>query len=407
MAFGFKGGFRMEQSIPKELPIIEVTPGDCLLLTLPSGFKFVASKGNFVSYDTVVAVDSSGSQMLAGIGGIVMAVNEEQLEIMPTHMPEKEYQPIVNSLADLSAKEIVNYIRLGGLICENGIPLWKMLAPLIECGERLIVNAVETEPGVTSVRAMLRAYPKKVIGGIKILLRVLSLGKAIVTVSDGMRRETDYLRGALNQKGMVRFYSVPNKYPLEDPRFLYPSLTGVYNAPSQNKSIIVSVSDCIGVYELFVDGKVTLGRVITVDGNNYRVHPGTPIHSLAELCGITPAEHSVPHIGGLINAKPAHKTASITYSTRAVQHLVPYSPKEKACIQCGRCCNCCPVQLMPMRLIEAIRKNQTERIEKGMPEACIDCGLCDAVCPSEIGIRDILQNYIRSRNNTEKAHEEV
>ena len=53
-----------------------------------------------------------------------------------------------------------------------------------------------------------------------------------------------------------------------------------------------------------------------------------------------------------------------------------------ACINCGRCVEACPEQLVPSRLADYSEHNQKELFEKWYGLECIECGSCSYGCPA-------------------------
>ncbi len=393
MALSFKGGYRFPYTVARELPITDIGYPSQLIMRVPKGFVPAVSNETILSHDTVIATHDDGSVLLAGTGGRVLSVTNDVVVILPDASEEFVKTPLCETLTDIPAQEIIQHIRRAGLMAEQGYPLWRMLFPLVGKGEMLILNAAESEPGVSCVHAMLRAYPEKILGGLKILMRALALPKASVVMTETMHYEAEVLRRHLKKKNMLDFLAVAEQYPIENPAVLFAALTGSRNAPSKRDIAIVSVVDCIAVYDLFVDGIVSLRRVLTVDGKNYSVCLGTPVSDLEILCSVTTNEGAVAHLGGFVSARKAEGSASVWVDTKAIQYLSEYYPCKTDCIQCGKC-TLCPVGLLPMRLMQSIAGGKENRLKHSGIEACIDCGICTAVCSVKLDPRAAIYAYL-------------
>ena len=59
------------------------------------------------------------------------------------------------------------------------------------------------------------------------------------------------------------------------------------------------------------------------------------------------------------------------------------TPKELPCINCGRCVDVCPMNLLPNKLDEACVGRKTYEASKLGIRSCIECGCCSFVCPSK------------------------
>ena len=53
-----------------------------------------------------------------------------------------------------------------------------------------------------------------------------------------------------------------------------------------------------------------------------------------------------------------------------------------ACINCGRCVEACPEQLIPSRLAKFGDRGLSEQFEKWNGLECVECGSCSFVCPA-------------------------
>ena len=58
--------------------------------------------------------------------------------------------------------------------------------------------------------------------------------------------------------------------------------------------------------------------------------------------------------------------------------------EEFPCIQCGRCLEVCPVNLLPNKIALFARNNLWEKTEEYHLCDCMECGACAYNCPSGI-----------------------
>ena len=68
----------------------------------------------------------------------------------------------------------------------------------------------------------------------------------------------------------------------------------------------------------------------------------------------------------------------------------------RACINCGRCVEVCPEQLIPSRLHKFADQGREAKFEKWNGLECIECGSCTYVCPSR---RQVAQSIKTMKKN--------
>ncbi len=387
MALGMRGGVRYEYRLPKDLSVLDLPLCTRLLFAIPEGYTTMVREGDAVLRDGILASHSDGSVMVSTTCGMVGSVTDDTIEIIPLENNEEEL-PLFEDFASLNADAIVETVRKYGIFTEDGLPLWRILSKMKGSGELLILNAVENQPGVYSAHGVLDAMPEKIAGGLKILMKALALGKAVIATTDGMQRTAVKVQKHFHKKDMVQIVTVADKYPVSHPRILYRTLTGSEREPSLRNAVIVSVHDCIAVYDLFSHSHTASSRVVTIGERNYRVYIGTPLSDLAGLCDIIPPKGTVCHVGGYVSAREVKNNESITMSTVSVQYLFADILASGECIECGKCAECCPVGLHPMH---ALKKNGKDKWFDTARMSCIDCGVCTSVCPVGIALNQIIR----------------
>ena len=133
-------------------------------------------------------------------------------------------------------------------------------------------------------------------------------------------------------------------------------------------------------------------RVATITGDaianpsNFLYSMGTPYAQLVEAAGGFKVEPEKIISGGPMMGfamfgldVPTTKTSSslLCLGKDAVAENEPL-----ACINCGRCVEACPENLIPSRLAKFGNNGQMAEFEKWHGLECIECGSCTYVCPS-------------------------
>ena len=133
-------------------------------------------------------------------------------------------------------------------------------------------------------------------------------------------------------------------------------------------------------------------RVVTVSGDavnepgNFRVPFGMNQAELVEAAGGFKTEPEKLISGGPMMGFamfsldiPTTKTSS---SILCFTHDEVAAFEPQACINCGRCVEACPEQLIPSRLAKFGLRGQMDEFEKWHGLECIECGSCSFACPS-------------------------
>jgi len=59
------------------------------------------------------------------------------------------------------------------------------------------------------------------------------------------------------------------------------------------------------------------------------------------------------------------------------------TPKETACIRCGKCLESCPFSLAPVAIAKAYEQGDGAMLEKLKVNLCMECGCCSYICPAK------------------------
>jgi len=67
---------------------------------------------------------------------------------------------------------------------------------------------------------------------------------------------------------------------------------------------------------------------------------------------------------------------------------------SEPCIRCGRCVECCPMDILPATISQAVENERFDWAEQLNVMACIECGSCSYLCPSH---RPLNQQFKRAK----------
>jgi electron transport complex protein RnfC len=263
--------------------------------------------------------------------------------------------------------------------------------------DALVVNGAECEPYLTADHRLMVERAADVIGGARILARILGVTRILVGVEANKPDAVSSLR--LAGGAGIDVESLPVMYPQGAEKQLIKALLGREVPPPPGLPldvgvVVQNVGTCAAVYDAVCHGRPLIDRVVTVAGGgvarpgNYRVRIGTPLAQLAEACGgISPATVRLVMGGPMMGVSLAGLDAPVIKGTSGLLALtrdeVP-ARRAGACIRCGRCVRACPMGLLPATLALYARHQLYERAEGLDAMACIECGSCAYACPAAI-----------------------
>ena len=334
--------------------------------------------------------------------------------------------PFTGSITSLSREEIINTIRRAGIVGMGGegYPTHEKIRAAVGKAEYLIVNCAESEPFATADHRLLLEEPRRVIGGVKILMRALGAPQAIIAVGDNKMNVIRKYEKGLRGQSMISVRVLKTKYPQGDERQLVFALTGreisCGKAPVDAGCVILNPATCAAVYTAFAEGMPLVRRVVTVSGDcvknpaNLSVPVGCPVPHMLEHCGGLKRTPDKLIVGGPMTGKTRHNAEIyIKKSTTALTLLSDkYSKKSKTppvCIRCGKCVSICPMRLMPAYIASLSVKGDFKGAESLGAMSCIECGACAYGCPGNVEITHhirIAKEHLR-QSDSHKDSEEI
>ena len=361
--------------------------------------QLIAEAGGFVSANihssvsgTVKAVEPRLTASGSKVNSIVIE-NDNQFE-------EIEYVKNDKPLAELTKEEILEAIKNAGIVGMGGagFPTNVKLSPKnADEIDYIIVNASECEPYLTSDYRRLLDETDKVIEGLRIALAIFPKAKGIIAVEDNKPKAIKKLKEVLGDDPDIKVHSMKTKYPEGAERQIIYANTGRYinskMLPADAGCIVDNVETIIAIYNAVKLGRPVMNRVSTITGDaianpgNFLYYIGTNYAELVEAAGGFKAQPEKIISGGPMMGFsmfsldiPTTKTSSslLCFTEDEVAKVEP-SP----CINCGRCVEACPEQLIPSRLAKMADHGVADEFEKWHGLECIECGSCSFACPAK------------------------
>ena len=346
---------------------------------------------------------------------------------------------------DLPPADIIAIIREKGIAGMGGagFPTAAKLASATDGHLRpqtafgtVLLNGCECEPYLTADHRVMLEYADDVVFGLMVLLKASGAGKGVIAIEENKHDAIELMSSKTAETPEIEVISVKTKYPQGAEKMLIKRALGIDlqsgDLPVDVGVLVNNVSTAKAVSDAIRKGLPLIERAVTVSGEriinpgNYMVRIGTPVQSLINHCGgITAAGSNnvkvklggpmmgaafcpelqntpSPLNSGLGSGSPpqgsqlaaeGHSIVPVTKTTTGIIaiELPPAAPNP--CIRCGRCCDVCPMELLPLYYPQyAACGNWIGMAEKAAGD-CMECGCCDYVCPSKIPIVDSVRNW--------------
>ncbi|MCR4798792.1 MAG: electron transport complex subunit RsxC [Lachnospiraceae bacterium] len=412
----FKGGVHPYdgKELSKSKPIKDLAPGKELVFPLSQHIGAPATP--------IVSVGDSvlRGQKIAEAGGFVSApifssVSGTVKAIEPRRVPTGDMVNSIiiendgnmmdtgfikrESIDDLSKEEIIEIVKEAGIVGMGGagFPTHVKLSPKEpDKIDFIIANCAECEPYLTSDYRCMIEEPEKLIGGMRVILKLFPQATGVFGVEDNKPDCIKKLSELVKNEERMRVQPLLTKYPQGSERHLIHAVTGrdinSKMLPADAGCIVNNVDTMSSIYRAVYEGKPLIERIFTVTGDavceprNFRVCTGTSFQELLDAADglIAPAEKMIaggPMMGfSLFDLNvPVVKTSS-ALTCLTVDEASKY--ETTACINCGRCVEACPENLIPSRLADFAEHGQKAEFEKWYGLECVECGSCSYGCPA-------------------------
>ena len=413
----FKGGVHPFEGkeLAKDQPIVEVLPKGELVYPLSQHIGAPASPIVAVG-DTVLKgqkiAEAGGfvsSPIYASVSGTVKAIEKRRVAVGDMvnsividndgEFKEVEYTPC-EDVKSLSKEEIIHKVQEAGVVGMGGagFPTHVKLSPKEpEKIEYIIANCAECEPYLTADYRRMMENPEELVEGMRIILQLFDNAKGIFGIENNKPDCIEKLQELTKDEPRMEVCALETKYPQGGERQLIFATTGrSINSkmlPADAGCIVDNVETIIAIYNAVKLGKPVMQRVSTITGDaitkpgNFLYSIGTNYAELVEAAGgfkVTPEKiiSGGPMMGFAMFSLdiPTTKTSSslLCFATDEVAAVEP-----SACINCGRCVEACPEQLIPSRLAKFSDHGDAETFEKWNGLECVECGSCSYACPAK------------------------
>ena len=299
----------------------------------------------------------------------------------------------------LTPEQLMEIIREGGIVGMGGatFPTHVKLSSAIGKVDTIIVNAGECEPYIVADDRLCREYPRQLISGLKIIMKILGLDTAHIGIEDNKPEAARALRACLSSKEGISVDVLPAKYPQGAEKQLIYAITGREvpsgGLPAAVGCAVFNAATCKAIHDVVYDGMPLIKRVVTVSGDivmepkNLMVPIGTSFNDLLEAVGHSENPYKVLSGGPMMGFTQYDLSVPTIKGTNAVTILGRgnrFVVEESACIRCGKCIDACPMKLMPVLMYKALYSGSIEEMKDTHMMDCIECGSCAYTCPASV-----------------------
>ena len=337
---------------------------------------------------TVIAVELRPTP--SGTKGMCVVIENDGRDTLCPSLVKRE------SIEELSPEALMEIIREAGITGMGGagFPTHVKLSSGLDKVDTVLVNGAECEPYITSDDRLMRECPEKIIGGLKVIQKILSPKRTAIGIEKNKPEAIASIKKAMASD--MELLALKVHYPQGAEKQLIQAATGRCvppgGLPAQVGCAVFNAATCAAVYDAVYEGMPLVRRVVTVTGqviekpSNFLAPIGTLYGDLVLAAGGFCCEPGKILCGGPMMGIAQH---TLDCGTIKGNNALTCLPREKEkpvhhCIRCGKCVDACPMHLMPLFLHKAQMQGNLEKLEKGNVTDCIECGCCAYTCPAGI-----------------------
>ena len=368
-----------------------VKKGDPVLV----GQKIGDNQGLCVPVHSPVSGKVKAVEMRPHISGVhvqsVVIENDHQGNLCETVQPRSQ-----ETVEKLTPEELMAIIREDGIVGMGGaaFPTHVKLSSGLGKVDTIIVNVSECEPYIVADDLLCQTYPKEMVAGLKLIMKILGLSSAHIAMENNKPAAAKSLRWELDPQDGIRLDLLPAKYPQGAEKQLIYAITGREvpsgGLPAAVGCAVFNAATCKAIYDAVYLGIPLISRIITVSGDivmrpmNLLVPLGTSVNELLEAVGHRENPFKVLSGGPMMGTALYDLSAPVIKGSNAVTVLGAknkYVVEQSRCIRCGRCIEVCPMHLMPVLMYKSIQGGDVADMAAQNMMDCIECGCCAYTCP--------------------------
>lgn len=311
--------------------------------------------------------------------------------------------PLSRDWQSLDVKELKEIVRLAGLVGMGGATFpthVKMSPPPEKPIDSFILNGAECEPYLTADHRVMLEQTERIVTGMKIAMKILSVNKGYVGIEENKPDAIDTMRKACAGSS-IEVVPLKTKYPQGAEKTLIKVILDREvpsgGLPMDVGTVVQNVGTMVALADAVEKGIPLIERVATITGGainepkNILLRIGATFAQAVAMCGGFKEQPVKVIMGGpmmgmaqrTLDVPVIKGTSGILALSAADVNIGP----EQPCIRCGRCVDACPMGLVPSMLsilgergVFATAKEEYNLLD------CVECGSCVYVCPAKRNI---------------------
>ncbi len=261
--------------------------------------------------------------------------------------------------------------------------------------ETVIINACECEPLLNADYRLLMEFSDHVLQGAQLVRIATNASRIMIGIEDNKKDAYSLLKDKA-QGSKIEVVLLKTKYPQgAEKNLIYALLAREVpkgGLPFDVGVVVQNVGTVKAIWDAVKFGRPLYERALTVSGSgiknpkNLMVRIGTPFKDILEFCGGHQDEANILVMGGPMmglsqwtSDVPVIKGTSGILSWQAIPPSFIHN-----CIQCARCIEHCPMNLVPTLLMKYAKNDHNREAEDWGILDCVECGCCQYTCPASI-----------------------
>jgi len=307
--------------------------------------------------------------------------------------------PSINKPSVNNIEEFIEAVKQSGLVGLGGAGFpthIKLGYKDIDKITKLVINAAECEPYITSDYRECMENTQNIVDGIKLVQKFLNIDEVYIGIEDNKPDAIEKLNEVFGSDKTVNVVRLKTIYPQGAEKSIIYATTSVVvlegKLPADCGVIVMNVSSVGFIGGYFKDGIPLTTRRITVDGDsvthpqNLKVPIGISIEDVLNYCEIEDGYGKLLMGGPMMGIPVIYKNYPIIKNNNAITVLSreASAPAETtACIRCSKCVYSCPMGLMPLKLEAGYDNRDIVSLKTFSATLCINCGCCSFICPAK------------------------